>query len=118
VLYFLSNPTQISVLFIIIYTSIMFLRNCINWERMSNFNTCIFYILTVVCGKRKSTKELRLIDEYGIEQTDYTVLAEFSSVVADTQQYIVPNVDEQGSIKQEPDEEDNVSNSLHLVLKM
>lgn len=41
------------------------------------------------------------MDELSTDQTDYTVLAEFSSVVADTQQYIVPGGEEQETREQD-----------------
>lgn len=57
-----------------------------------------FYAFSVSCKENMNPGVLGGVKR---EATDYTVLAEFSSVVADTQQYIVPQDDEQGTIDSE-----------------
>lgn len=46
------------------------------------------------------------------EETDYSVLAEFSSVVADTQQYMVPDNEEVLEVKESQSEQDPVSDQV------
>jgi hypothetical protein len=57
------------------------------------------------------------------DDTDYTVLAEFSSVVADTQQYIVPHEEadgedeKQGEVTQETDDSRQVYICIYMYAK-
>ena len=49
------------------------------------------------------------------DDTDYTVLAEFSSVVADTQQYIVPEEDTEGVKHGEVTEENDEPRQVYIL---